>query len=80
MAILKKAACALALSGLLAAVPAAAAQRSPAPVVKSDVRASTKVKKAERAVGAEVVVIGALAGAAAVYGVVKAVEGAPASP
>lgn len=79
MAILKKAACALALTGLLVSVPAAAAQRKPAPL-RADVRASAKVKKAERAVDTGVVIVGALAAGAAVYGVTKAAEGDPASP
>ncbi len=79
MAILKKAVCALALTGLLASVPAAAAQRKPAPV-KADVRASAKVKKAERAVDTGVIVLGVLAAGAAAYGISRAVDEEPASP
>ena len=79
MAIVKKTACALALTGLLVSVPASAAQRKPAPVT-ADVRASAKVKKAERAVGAELIVVGVLAAGAAAYGLSRAADDEPASP
>lgn len=79
MTIMKNAISALALAGFLAATPALAAPKKAA-VVKADVRTSSKVKKAERAVSGAVVVVAVLGAAAAGYGIYQAADGSPDSP
>ena len=51
MSFLKKALCAAAVSGLALSTPAMAAPKSGAKVAVKDVRAASKVKKAQRASG-----------------------------
>lgn len=69
----------LALLGLSFANPAIAAPKANG-APKADVRASSKTKKANKAVGAATLIVGAVVAGAAVYGIAKAAEGDPASP
>ena len=75
MSFIKKALCAAAVGGLALSAPAIAApksvSKSVAKVAPKDLRAGTKVKKAQRATDAEDVVI-VVGGAAVVAGVVAA--------
>lgn len=76
MSFIKKALCAAAVGGLALSAPAIAApksvSKSVAKVAPKDLRAGTKVKKAQRATDAEDVVIIVVGGAAVVAGVVAA--------
>ena len=72
MSFFKKALCAAAVSGLAFSSPAMAAPKSVAKVAVKDVRAATKVKKAQRAVSSETLTIILVGGAVVVAGVVAA--------
>lgn len=72
MSFFKKALCAAAVSGLALSSPAMAAPKSVVKVAAKDVRASSKVKKAQRAIGAEGVVILVIGGASVIAGVAAA--------
>ena len=75
MSFFKKALCAAAVSGLALSSPAMAAPKSVVKVAAKDVRASSKVKKAQRAIGAETLPIILIGGAAVVAGVAAATAG-----
>jgi len=75
MSFFKKALCAAAVGGLALSSPAMAAPKVAAvKVATKDVRAGSKIKKAERAVSAEVVVIGLIGTGAAIAGIVAATK------
>ena len=76
MSFIKKALCAAAVGGLALSAPAMAAPKSVSKLAVKDVRAGTKVKKAQRAEGSSsllpIVLIG---GGAVIVGVVAATAG-----
>lgn len=76
MSFIKKALCAAAVGGLALSAPAMAAPKSPAKSVSKlatkDVRAGTKVKKAQGADAGSILPIVLIGGAAVVVGVVAA--------
>lgn len=77
MSILKKAVCAAVVSGLALSSPAMAASKSAPKVAPKDVRAASKVKKAQRAggEGTSGLVYVLVGGAVVVAGVVAATSG-----
>ena len=75
MSFFKKALCAAAIGGLALSSPVLAAPKSAAKVAAKDVRAATKVKKAQRAVDAEDAVIILIGGASVVAGIAAASAG-----
>lgn len=75
MSFIKKALCAAAVGGLALSAPAMAAPKSVSKLAVKDVRAGTKVKKAQRAEGSSVLPIILIGSAVAVAGVVAATSG-----
>ena len=73
MSIIKKALCAAAVGGLALSAPAMAAPKSVSKLAVKDVRAGTKIKKAQRAEGnSSLLPIILIGGGAVIVGVVAA--------
>lgn len=76
MSFIKKALCAAAVGGLALSAPAMAAPKSVSKLAVKDVRAGTKIKKAQRAEGnSSLLPIILIGGGAVIVGVVAATAG-----